>query len=286
MILVTGASGLVGNAIFGLLHERKMPVIGLCHSREMDNLFCLDLESYDDVTAFFGDNQIDCVIHCAARIPSGGSLNDIDIYQANMFMLENILYQIPETTPFVYLSGTAIYNLTGDNRIAEDGDTDCNSSYLLSKKHGEDLIKLFFKKTGNYLILRISSPYSIRKKSNSVLYRFIDSAIQHRTIRLWGSGERRQAFTNVSILASGVLDLFDRNITGVYNFVTNQSTSMTELAIKIQKVVPGTEIFYTKKEDPEEKCRTSISNDKIQQFFPIIDHLDQDIESIIERFPK
>lgn len=66
-VIVTGASGVLGSAVFSAFKNAGFNVTGLANSRAGDNLQKLDLTSWDELDAFFTNSKPDWVIHCAAE---------------------------------------------------------------------------------------------------------------------------------------------------------------------------------------------------------------------------
>ena len=60
-IIVTGASGVLGTAVYDELKANGYTVLGLAHSRAKDGLVSLDLINKKDVERAFGDFRPDCM---------------------------------------------------------------------------------------------------------------------------------------------------------------------------------------------------------------------------------
>jgi len=282
MILITGASGIVGESIYNKF-AGFYSVIGLAHSKTNKDLLNIDLTDADTVKIFFKNHNVDTIIHCACEIPSRSKLQDAEIYKRNLCMLLNILENIKNNVRFVNIGGTAIYQLQANASLTENAVLSCQTFYHLSKRHIEELLHLFYKRTKNLLNLRISSPYSLNRENDSILYKFIINAALNNKIQLWGSGNRTQAFTNTETLALSMKELLDMHISGDFNFVTTPSVSMLELAKKIKEHKKGLKIEMSGKEDSEDNCRTTIDISKVSKFITIKDTLSNDIKKILKR---
>tara|TARA_Y100000031_G_C8205271_1_gene378342 strand:- start:618 stop:1481 length:864 start_codon:yes stop_codon:yes gene_type:complete len=287
MILVTGASGLVGEAIFNYF-SKHYKAIGTTHSVVDSRFTTLDLTKPLEVESFFEKKAIKAIIHCASKIPARfKEAEDLKIYEANIKMVTNLLQNITKDVVFINISTCSLYTLKTSAKLNEQSSVECNTFYQLSKKHSEDMLQLFYKNTRKLLNLRISSPYAINRESDTILYKFIKSALKKNVIELWGSGQRRQAFTNVETFAISVKELYDKNINGDFNYLTTNSISMLELAEKVKKYKEDLNIEKVEKLDPEEKCQTSFDLAKVAQFITVEDSLDKDISKIIsERLTK
>ncbi len=285
MILVTGASGLVGSAVLACFRDTGTNVVGTCHTRCRDGLTPLDLTDPLCVSRFFSGRDIHRIIHCSAVIPANLPSNKAEqAYEANLFMIQNLVSAIGPQTGFTFISTTALYDLTGTARLTEQDGLCPITPYQESKALCEKALKDFFQDTDRLCILRLSSPYSIDAQSPVILDRFIQSSLAQKQITLWGSGKRRQALTNTASLGNAVRQLTDKNVSGTFNYVTTPSISMRGLAQKIRIFCPETKILIRKeKKDPEENCQTSIETKKIEQFLTLEDTLEQDIRAMVER---
>lgn len=199
MILVTGASGIVGSAIadYFVGHGEDVIMHGFGHAKQ--NMIYADLTDEKQLVEMFEKYEISAIVHCAAIRPGNSGNSDIFIYKNNMGITLNLLSYINKDVFFINISGTSIYNLVGDGVLNEYADIKCDTLYQLSKKHSEDLFGLYC--TDNILNLRISSPYSINRENDSILDKFIRKAISKEPLTIWGSGRRTQVFTNVYTLA-------------------------------------------------------------------------------------
>ena len=284
MILVTGASGIVGYEIASLFADKGENVIFQGFRNVSDGFIAVDLTDEDEVCKLFSAYDITTVIHAAAAIPAGAIKDHFDIYKANMQIAINLSRFCKKKTGFINISSTAIYNLQGSARLSENGDIKCDTLYQLSKKHSEELFLLNF--GDSFLNIRISSPYSMTRENSSILYRFIKKAASGEPITLWGSGQRTQAFTNVHSLAKDLYFLYKQNTTGNYNYVTTNSITMLDLANEVAAVFNSGSVVLTGQEDPEEYCRTSISTDKISNMLQLTDTLNTDIAAMADRIKR
>ncbi|KAJ1513148.1 hypothetical protein HMI56_002958 [Coelomomyces lativittatus] len=67
VVLVTGASGLLGRAVIDLLKSKEMNVIGTAFSRTSDTLLKLDLTCPIATEKFIRSTSPSCIVHCAAE---------------------------------------------------------------------------------------------------------------------------------------------------------------------------------------------------------------------------
>lgn len=282
MILITGASGIVGKAIFDILSAHGEPLIGLSHQHNLPSTQSVDLTDPSQTADLFNHYKFTTVIHCAIRRPSSSSDDPLTNYTLNMTMTYNLLSSLEPDTYFINISGTSIYDLRGEAILDEAVLIRCDSLYQLCKRHTEELLERRLDPT-RLLNLRISSPYSTVRSNDSILYQFIEKAIRHEPLTLWGSGSRKQAFTNVETLAADIYRLIGKKLYGTFNYVTTQGISMQNLAFLVAKHFKDIMVVNTGNDDPEEECRTTISNASINHYLVPVDSLEHDIERIVDR---
>ncbi|KAH8084359.1 hypothetical protein BXZ70DRAFT_570908 [Cristinia sonorae] len=66
-VIVTGASGVLGTAVFSAFESAGHTVLGLAHSRATDKLKKVDLLNQKETESVFSEFKPDWVIHCAAE---------------------------------------------------------------------------------------------------------------------------------------------------------------------------------------------------------------------------
>jgi nucleoside-diphosphate-sugar epimerase len=279
MILVTGASGLVGGAIYKSLAQKS---IGTSFSSDKKGLIRIDLCDKEQVRHLFEKYSIKAVIHCASVLPNTCKLSQLSIYDSNIKMILNLLSFAPLGIPLVNISSTSVYNLSGERHIVEDSPIVPMSLYSLSKLHTEQILSLGCDNR-QYLNLRISSPYSSQNPGIGVINTFLQFAENTQEITLWGSGKRKQAFTNVDKMAEHIEQLLKSQASGTFNYVSSPAVSMHSLAEMIVKLMSGVSFSYVEKIDPEDDCRCTISTERISEFVQFTDTLESDLKGLIEK---
>ena len=92
-ILVTGAGGLIGNAICNSLHNQQQPLVGLYKSTPEKIVLwptaIANIEK-DDLQKILDEKNISVIIHCAAVIP-GEQFSFSDCYRINTAIDKKII---------------------------------------------------------------------------------------------------------------------------------------------------------------------------------------------------
>ena len=164
-VLVTGGAGYIGSHIIELLVNKRAQVF------IVDNLstgykklinkkaifYKIDINNYKKIKEIIIKNNIDSIIHLAAKLNvTEAEKNPKKYFDSNVMGTHNLLRASLNTKVknFIFSSTCAVYN----NNIPfanEGSSTKPNGVYGLTKLKGEKLVKKYFKgKNKNYGILR------------------------------------------------------------------------------------------------------------------------------------
>jgi UDP-glucose 4-epimerase len=244
-VLVTGASGLVGNAVCRFLLKEGFNVTGVVMSSSAEISSELYREHKIDLTkgkANFS-NSFDHVIHCSAVIPNNKSeKSDQELYDINQTIDRNIIsYCITSKIKLIYISTAYLYDTSREGLLSEDSFISNElKGYYKSKKDSETFLK---HSEITSTILRISSPYGLIHKQNNVMRLFSEKIKNNLPVTLVGKGERRQNFIHVDDIASACFKAISNDSGGVFNTCNERSYTMLELASFIKVIYGSTSEF-------------------------------------------
>jgi UDP-glucose 4-epimerase len=133
---------------------------------------------------------------------------------------------------FIFGSSSEVYG-DSPNPMKETSRLCPRSTYAVAKLVGEEYCKAFHDNYGlPYTILRYFNVYGPRQDRRFVISRFIERALDNRTINIYGDGEQTRDFTyvndavNMTILAA----LCSKTHLETLNIGTGHSTTINELA--------------------------------------------------------
>jgi nucleoside-diphosphate-sugar epimerase len=254
-VLVTGASGLVGQfAVDRLMELKKITVIAQCRNYSSlratsAKIKVLELDLInDDASQKILSFSPDIIVHCAAQIPTS-TVGDEECAQINRKIDENIFYAAQRcASKVVFLSSTAVY----ENCLvpwSESQSVSPQARYAKQKRLSE--IR-FSELAVPSISLRITSPYGgCQNAERNVLYKFIHAAISNQVLPVYGLGLRRQNF----VFAGDVADLIayivseiknGLNVSGIFNVAGDSAISMRDLATRIVQLSGKGEVVYVK----------------------------------------
>jgi len=250
-ILVTGATGFIGNQLMSFLTKEGHSLHGLSlHSSEIKNISNIPLSDYDKLNSHFMENEYDIVIHLAAQIEN---IDPFQMYNANCKNTINLLEISKEHNikKFIFTSSHAVYGESHNLPIIEDHKVSPTTIYGKSKLIAEEICKMYNQYYGlNVLILRLSSLFGEQQPTKYLIPRLIQSALQNNTVTLhkYSNGFQQMDLINIldvcnaidlcckSKMNFGIFNIASGNKVTVEDIVNILSKILGELDIKIQKL--------------------------------------------------
>jgi len=240
-VLVTGATGLIGEAVCHLMLRDGKSVIAtwsrtrpfFSHPR-LNWVHC-DLTESCRLKQL---GKVEAILHLAAAIPSGKTTLEAAA-KINQAIDSNILSLVAKLkVRFVYASGTAVYETTSSaiaDYLTESAPIRPSNVYLEEKIWAEQRGMATMKEMGlPFTSLRICAPYGPRQRHRTVMRIFIERALTGEPLYYFGTGSREQSFTHARDIARAFLLSLDCP-GGVFNIAAPTPISMKELAVMIVK---------------------------------------------------
>jgi GDP-L-fucose synthase len=263
-IFIAGQEGMVGQAIYRLLKEKKFHIISCKRTQ-------LDLTSQKNVNKWVKKNRPTIIINAAGKV---GGILDNSLYPdeylyVNIMIGLNLIkaslnYNIKQ---FINLGSACIYPKKTRQPIKEyyllqSKLEESNEGYAVAKiavlKYCEYLHK---KHQKNYITLQPSNLYgegdNFNLKSSHVMpaliRKFHEAKINNKkTVEVWGSGRVKREFLNVKDLAQAVLFFINKKTSVTHiNVGGSEHITIKKLALLIKKITHfnGKIIFNTKYRD-------------------------------------
>ena len=200
------------------------------------------------------DNQIHLVYHTAwANIHETATKDPLGDIQTNVASSLNLLSACNETgvRRVIYLSsGGTVYGLPHSYPIPESHPTNPINAYGITKLLIEKYLYMYYHLYGlEYTILRPSVPYGPRQNPNrhqGVVSVFINKALHHEPVTIFGDGEVVRDYFYIDDLIQGLLAAkefaFDVNnaifnIGGMYPYTLNELVQKIEAVLGIELLV-------------------------------------------------
>lgn len=255
-ILVTGAAGFIGSAVVRELSRQGSNVVavdallgGLYPSDEKSERFeglstlpCVEVHKLDlrtdDLRVL--PSSITHIINQAAMPGLGLSWEDFDLYSScNVVALARLIEVAQDwrIEKFVQISTSSVY---GSEAIGDESQAlQPVSPYGVTKLAGENLALAHWRDSGfPATILRYFSVYGPGQRPDMAYRKFIDKALRHQTITIFGSGEQSRSNTFIDDVVSGTIAALDKgapgevfNIAGGHERTLNEALSIIESAL-------------------------------------------------------
>jgi len=225
--LVTGCAGFIGSHVTQELLKNGHKVIGIDNLNDYydprikgDNVvelllddnftfYKIDINDFKRLESVFEREDIDRVIHLAARAGVRASISDPLIYiKTNINGTVNLLelarrYNIQN---FVFASSSSVYGERDDVPFKETDEIKPISQYAATKKSGEllgytynHLYKLPF------IGLRFFTVYGPKGRPDMAPYKFMKAILNDEVITIYGDGSSLRDYTYVGDIVRGIL---------------------------------------------------------------------------------
>ncbi|WP_414474738.1 NAD-dependent epimerase/dehydratase family protein [Microvirga sp. M2] len=257
-VLVTGAAGLLGNAVRALLEadgRRVVPIDRVSMTEEGRPIVVCDLSDVHRLHALSVESQIVGIVHCGAHSgPMVARDNPYSMVQVNIVGTANVL-EIARIhgARFVFCSSTSAYGNTPGGPVPEDVLLVPTSVYGASKVAGEQLVSAYSKQYGvDGVSLRLSWVYGPRRTTDCIVRTMIEDALAGRpTRKLFGRDFHRQ-FIHVDDAARAfVMALNTPHLPRQsYNVTGGTYLTLGEIGDIVRRVLPQAEIELGEGPDP------------------------------------
>lgn len=261
-VLVTGAAGLIGNAVCQQLEKRGDWVIAvdrIGQTEEGRKLVVCDVSDVHSLHGLATGHSIDAIIHCGALSgPMVARDNPFAMVSVNIVGTANLLevarvHRIPR---FVNCSSTSVYgDVQSAEPVKEDVALKPQSVYGASKVASEQLVATYASQFGvDGVSLRLSWVYGPRRSTECVVRMMIENAMRDRPTMLpYGGGFHRQ-YIFVDDAARALIAACDRpNLPrSTYSVTGGTNLSFEQISAAVTEVYPRAQISLAPGPDPDD----------------------------------
>ncbi len=266
-VLVTGASGLVGNAICNWFLSNNNVVTGVVNNSQEK----INHANYSQLSVDLSKDELnlkdpfDAIIHCAAILPhKNQNLSEQELINISQKIDKSVFdYCQLKQIKVIYLSGIYSYQENNDKLLKETNELNPNlSGYYLSKKISEEFLSVSKIK---HIVFRVSSPYGCLANQSNVMKIFNEKIENNLPITLIGKGERQQNFIHTDDISEACYRSLIKDIVGVFNLAYEKNYSMIELASILKDIHDSRSefIFDTNKKDVKQNL--NFDNSKLKK---------------------
>lgn len=259
-VVVTGAAGIVGQAVLELLEGSGFEVISVIRRKSTPRYaHAISIDLTAEPLADRVD-RADVVVHLAAALAQNSRYQDDSTSGLLTKAIDdNVLSYAEEVgAKVIYASTCSIYSARDRSWKSEDAKVVAGSKYQEAKLKAEHRLL----DHPNACVFRLSAPYGPGLFASTVLGRFVGLARQDATIEVWGNGTREQDFIHSSDIAQFVLTAIRQDATGVYNVTWGQPVTMDSLAWLVVAVLGKGGVVRSGLLDPQEGFSARYLNNK------------------------
>jgi UDP-glucuronate 4-epimerase len=232
-ILVTGGAGFIGSHLCEKLIDLGFNVIcidnfndfyspalkennisKIVNSRNF-KIYRADICDFNGLDEIFSENNIELVIHLAARAGVRPSIKNPLLYEkVNVAGTINILeccrkYNNPK---LIFASSSSVY---GGNRkipFSENDSVDCPvSPYAATKRAGELLCYTYYNLFKIHVFcFRFFTVYGPRQRPEMAIHKFTRQILNGEQVEIYGDGSSSRDYTYIDDIISGMVNSLDR----------------------------------------------------------------------------
>lgn len=207
----------------------------------------IDIRNMELLEQVFRENEIDMVIHIAARAGVRPSIEEPILYQeVNCGGTQNILeccrkYNVKN---FIGASSSSVY---GNNKEVPFKETDivdfAISPYAATKKANEVMGHVYHKLYNiNISFLRFFTVYGPRQRPDLAINKFTKLILEDKEIPVYGDGTTSRDYTYIDDIVDGIIRVIEyltknKNVYEVFNIGSSKPISLKEMIGVIEKVV-------------------------------------------------
>ncbi len=255
--LVTGCAGFIGSHVVDRLLSMDKDVIGIDNfdpfydmSIKMTNIehnmnnenfvfHMADIREKAEMEKIFNENEIDTLIHLAARAGVRPSIHDPFLYEdVNIRGTINLLELSRDSgiKNFIFGSSSSVYGINEKVPFGEDDAVDkAISPYAATKKACEIFCYTYHHLYGIPITgLRFFTVYGPRQRPEMAIHKFTRSIDQGKVIEMYGDGTSRRDYTYISDIVDGIMAAADRKLG--YEIINLGNSNVVELRYLIRLI--------------------------------------------------
>lgn len=231
--LVTGCAGFIGSHVVDRLLGMGKKVMGVDNfdsfydpnikKRNIEhnlknvnfNLYSADIREKDDMEKIFKDNNIEIIIHLAARAGVRPSIQNPLLYEdVNIKGTINILELSKEfgINNFIFGSSSSVYGVNEKIPFNEKDTVEkAISPYAASKRACEIFCYTYHHLYGiPVTCLRFFTVYGPRQRPEMAIHKFTRLIDNGKEIEMYGDGTSRRDYTYISDIVDGIIATLDK----------------------------------------------------------------------------
>lgn len=244
-VLVTGASGFIGNRTALYFLKKGYEVVGWNRSESHNRFPIINVHMTDENTMVTKLEKVkpDIIIHCAGSANIGKSVEDPFMdYHGNVTITHNLLFALHklglEQSRFVFLSSAGVYGNPITLPITEDMPLNPLSPYAVHKVMCEELCRYFVNNYGmNIKIARIFSAYGVGLRKQ-IFWDMFQKQQNTGRLDMFGTGRESRDYIHVDDVAQALYLLATTDTSDtIFNVANGEEITIREVTCMFAKSV-------------------------------------------------
>lgn len=275
-IVITGAAGLVGNAVRRLLERSGRPVIPIDVVDQTDEglpLVRCGITEIHRLHAVVRDQKVGGIVHCGAfsgpmvARDNPPAMVDVNIVgTANVLELARILGDVR----VIYCSSTSAYGPIDGDLVCEDVALAPSTVYGASKAASEHLVGAYAQQFGvDGVSLRLSWVYGPRRTTDCIVRQMVSDALAGATTSLPFGADFPRQFIYIDDAAKAIVAALDRPLLPrrTYNITGGTHLNFLQIAETVRSILPDAQIEIGQGPDPVDDRQAKFSSDAARRDF-------------------
>jgi nucleoside-diphosphate-sugar epimerase len=241
-VLITGASGFVGQATISALVDRGATVIATSTSEKIKT-FRQDVEwvtwdaSLTDCPGNTDYSKLDAIVHLASpRNRKQFPQSSHETYRTNITSTLELARRAAENNAqFVFTSTGDVFG-EGPELVKEDERCYSPPSFYAATKASAELLLRPYSALTNIVILRVFHPYGLGGEA-FLINRLVERIITEMPIQIERDGGILVNPVWIGDLADGICKTIERRVAGTYNLAGNEVVRLVDLIKLIAELV-------------------------------------------------
>jgi len=212
----------------------------------------------EDETLEMLPDKPETIFHNAAVAGVRNSIeNPVEYTKTNILATSKLMKHFEDAGKFILASSSSVYGMVDeeDLPVKEDRDLDPIAPYPQSKKHSEEIVRLYSDLYDiDYAILRYFTVYGPRQRPDEAFTKFIEMALNDEPVTIYGDGGQSRDFTHVEDIARANILAAEKADNETFNIGTGRRVNVNETVDLLDRVMDR-EVEKTYVDQPEGDAR-------------------------------
>lgn len=261
-VLITGGAGFIGSNLadrlladgyrvvvvdnFDSYYDPSIKEQNVCDNIGNPNyeLHRVDIRDAGSLDAVFERNDIDVVVHLAARAGVRPSIEQPELYaDVNVSGTVSVLERMRKhgVKKIVFASSSSVYGNCSEDKFSETLDVNQPiSPYAATKKACEEMLYVYHKLFGiSVVALRFFTVYGERQRPDLAINKFVTLINNGQPIDMYGDGSSIRDYTYIGDIVDGIVASIDYDATGyeIINLAGGNPITLMEMVMSIQRAL-------------------------------------------------